>query len=377
MDFSEVDLHSLNYLSPVDHNLCCPICRSPLVDPVYTSCLHTFCSSCITRALERSQTCPVDRSILSPDDVSPAPIMIANLVNELAVLCPNSELGCPFTCARYLLEGHLNQDCDFVYVDCRGCDDRVLRRDAGKECLHQLQECPNCFEQVRKMDLEAHDKECPGLQGTCQHCGAEFMRPHIKEHELSCDEATISCTSSSLGCPWTGRRRELSSHQTACPFTFLRPVLQSHAERITKLELENRTLRKKIDLLTPRKPQNEVDESLSFDDQAYQLLTEQEHIRQDMDRLSATLGELEIKQGMLLMNESLRTKEELAGIRAAINGIRMQIHWLLTARVHGGEHRHHMGPAGAGPASSSAQPRAGDDANNGRPSDSVGQGVKL
>lgn len=72
----------------------------------------------------------------------------------------------------------------------------------------------------------------------------------------------------------------------------------------------------------------------AFDDQTIQLLTEQEHLRSDIERLSASLGEMEIKQSMLLMNETLRTKEEMAGIRAAINGIRMQIHWLLTVRMH-------------------------------------------
>ena len=84
-----------------------------------------------------------------------------------------------------------------------------------------------------------------------------------------------------------------------------------------------------------------------------------------MERLSATLGEMEIKQSMLLMNESLRTKEELAGIRAAINGIRMQIHWLLTVRVHGTEQRYVIGSGGGGgggtQANSSGQSRAVDD----------------
>ena len=154
MDSAQLDYRSLDYLSTIDHNLCCPICRSPLLEPVYTSCLHTFCSSCIYKALERSPTCPVDRRSLQAEDVSPAPIMIANLVNELVVLCPNSELGCAFTCARYLVEAHLSHDCEFVYVNCHECDGKVLRKDAGRECLHQLEECQNCYEQIKKMDME-------------------------------------------------------------------------------------------------------------------------------------------------------------------------------------------------------------------------------
>ena len=186
-----------------------------------------------------------------------------------------------------------------------------------------------------------------------------------------CEEATTSCSSSSLGCPWSGQRKALSHHETGCPFTFLRPVLQAHAERLSKLELENRSLRKKIEQLFPkRKAESDPAEALSFDEQAYQFLTEQEHMRQDMERFSATLGELEIKQSMLLMNESLRTKEELAGIRAAINGIRMQIHWLLTVRVHGSQHPNLVNgggaTAGSTTAGSSIQSRSVDDTSSRR-----------
>ena len=149
-----VDFHSLNYVSTVDNNLCCPVCRSPLIEPVYTSCRHTFCSTCINKALEHSETCPIDRTPLTQQDVQPAPIMIANIVNELVVFCPNSDAGCTFTCARYLIEGHLSHDCGYVWVNCRGCEDKVMRKDVEKDCLHQQVECSGCFEHLRKIDLE-------------------------------------------------------------------------------------------------------------------------------------------------------------------------------------------------------------------------------
>lgn len=80
--------------------------------------------------------------------------MVASLVNDLVVLCPNAELGCPTTCARYLLGGHLREDCAFVAVECGGCEDVVLRRDAGGECLHQVVECVYCGDGFRKLDME-------------------------------------------------------------------------------------------------------------------------------------------------------------------------------------------------------------------------------
>ena len=43
----------------------CAICQSALVDPVTTtSCKHTFCRDCISRALVEKPQCPIDRSAL-------------------------------------------------------------------------------------------------------------------------------------------------------------------------------------------------------------------------------------------------------------------------------------------------------------------------
>lgn len=184
--------------------------------------------------------------------------------------------------------------------------------------------------------LQAHENQCPQIIAQCPHCAGEFTRSTIASHSFSCPAAIIPCPASDIGCPYSGPRGEAPEHVSVCAFTLLRPVLQTHAERLSTLELENRALRKKIDILLP--PRNshlsEAPVVTVFDDQTIQLLTEQEHLRSDIEILNASLGEMEIKQSMLLMNETLRTKEEMAGIRAAINGIRMQIHWLLTVKMH-------------------------------------------
>lgn len=183
---------------------------------------------------------------------------------------------------------------------------------------------------------QAHENQCPQIIAQCPHCAGEFTRSTIAPHSFSCPAAIIPCAASDVGCPYSGPRGEAPEHFSVCAFTLLRPILQAHAERLSTLELENRALRKKIDILLPPRnsPMSEAPVITAFDDQTIQLLTEQEHLRSDIERLSASLGEMEIKQSMLLMNETLRTKEEMAGIRAAINGIRMQIHWLLTVRMH-------------------------------------------
>ncbi len=130
-----------------------------------------------------------------------------------------------------------------------------------------------------------------------------------------------------------------SEHASGCVFTMLRPVLQSHAEKISALELENKTLRRKIDILLPQRSTGDRPESsdISLDDQTIQLLTDQEHMRSDMERLCASYTEMEIKQSMLMinMNENLRMKEEMAMMGAAINNLRTQMHWMQRLTVRG------------------------------------------
>lgn len=161
------------------------------------------------------------------------------------------------------------------------------------------------------------------LKGNCEHCAKEFSRSEILSHTKICPEAIISCTAEQFGCTHTSSRSTLSDHTSTCAFVQLSPLLQLHTDRISKLELENRSIRKKLDIIVTRRES-------TTEDQTYHLFAEQEHLRADVDRLAANLGDLEVKQAMLLMNENLRYNEETAGMRAAINGLRMQIHWLMT-----------------------------------------------
>ncbi|KAI9453154.1 hypothetical protein BJY52DRAFT_1205548 [Lactarius psammicola] len=107
------------YVDPPNSNLLCCICRMPFVEPTTSrTCAHSFCHDCIRPALQASPHCPIDRSPLSPQDMTPSnPIM----VDELIVECLNRSNGCEFTCQRHLLAAHLKDDCLFVEHAAHGC----------------------------------------------------------------------------------------------------------------------------------------------------------------------------------------------------------------------------------------------------------------
>ncbi|KAI9773987.1 MAG: hypothetical protein M1839_001938 [Geoglossum umbratile] len=140
-------------------------------------------------------------------------------------------------------------------------------------------------------------------------------------------------------------------------------------DRMRALEDENKRLRQKIDLLFPSavtamRENNSQDMQFSphsllashnlleppmfdlpgsiqpdmppFSSPTHHLLSLHESLRTEVDHLAANLSDLEAKQSMMLMNESLRTNEELAGVRAAIGAIRMQVQWLMSQRLQSG-----------------------------------------
>ncbi|KAI5799550.1 hypothetical protein FPQ18DRAFT_301915 [Pyronema domesticum] len=329
-----LDFRTLLYPLPPDENLSCPICRSPLLDPVTTICRHTFCRDCLSGAMGVSPTCPVDRSPIGDGDIQIAPVLIGNLVGDLIVLCPNASEGCTESVQRNMVEAHW-RGCGFGMVECGGCGERIRRKDWEQGgCGHKMVECGYCAE-------EEHEEVCPQLSAPCEHCLLEFPRDKIKQHTTTCDEAIVNCEAITVGCPWSGRRREGGEHAISCAFTYLKPVLLEHASRIATLENENKLLRRKIDIIMPTRSLEEEERTESgLDQQTIQILTEQEHVRNDVQRIFAVLQDMELKQTMLTMHmsENMRTREEVAMIGAAVNDLRSQIHGLhlLTLRRQAG-----------------------------------------
>lgn len=203
---------------------------------------------------------------------------------------------------------------------------------------------------------------CPKLSALCPHCSAEFPRSDIASHQSICDEAIVVCEAISVGCPWGGRRRESAEHAASCAFTYLRPLLHEHAVRIGALELENKSLRKKIEIIMPSRREEERERSETnsglLDDQTIQILTEQERVRSDLERMFAAMADMDIKQSMLTMHmsDNMRTREEVAMIGAAVNNLRSQLHGLqlLTLRRQPGT----GSPSAGGTSSAPARPAA-------------------
>lgn len=398
--------------------------------------------------------CPIDRSPLSTNssDISPAPVVISNLANDLMAYCPNKKRGCKHTCQRWMIEPHLLQECQYTLFKCNAVKDdgsiceealerkfiiaarelsiqdykdthrvditpteskstspspvkfesqsdstiskdqndeknpRIFLSDLTVYCPHEDMECPSgCGMSFSRYKLSKHLKtECPEYESQCYICGAAVSRKDLEKHlENTCPESIISCKATDIGCMWVGKRKEFqTTHKRTCSYLQFQPILKQQNKRITKLENENKSLRYQFDRLLSRFPQSEPPNLINNDNSSISLsllseaniprstsgnqqrrssnntnsngqqqgrqqssqsaqftesdimhiFMEGQRLREDVDRIGNQLGDMEIRHGISIMQENFRTGEEINSLRALINSLRHQIHFLLAER---------------------------------------------
>ncbi|KAA8629880.1 hypothetical protein SMACR_04078 [Sordaria macrospora] len=233
-----IDYQALDYAQQVDEALLCPICHTPFFMPMTTkTCGHTFCASCLDRALETQHACPIDRRPLdiSRDISQTRTRVILDQLDRLKVKCPNT--GCDHVCSRELLDGHVERYCEYTLVSCPDpdCDETIWRKDARPEngCLHHVTLCPYCEMALTFNDLERHyDQECKGQEAECPHCDAVVVRHRLAKHiATDCREVETHCKFQSAGCKQFARRKNIEEHQKdGCVYEAIAKLMQAREE---------------------------------------------------------------------------------------------------------------------------------------------------
>ena len=77
------------FVDPVPDAFLCGICMDVVSDCVVTPCGHSFCLVCITRAVDLTGSCPMDRTPVDLTSLIPNR-MVREFVDALPIRCPNS-----------------------------------------------------------------------------------------------------------------------------------------------------------------------------------------------------------------------------------------------------------------------------------------------
>lgn len=447
-----VDLRALEYVSRYDENLVCPICRCPFVDPVLLmECDHCFCRECIRQTwstyspLGPKGDCPTCRTPAKMGPRSATSKIIVNILDELAVRCPNHEAGCKTEVKRGEVQTHVDIYCGYSKVACpaEDCDLPVRRKESDQGCLHYTVSCMSCRQGMHKADLEAHwTFECPDREISCELCKSPVYSRHIEQHRReSCIAVPISCPGAVFGCNNKSKRAQAEVHAKGCALAKLAPVLNAQRERMDEQEAAQKLMSRKIEVLEsgfvamqnildgthdnlnqdsaeesrvpslpelrrhsvltvgttlaspsdydfPRPPSSArlqpgsptstiqtmhtaignsspprrappeppgsrptdlpVPMSPDFDlpspfpppsangpyaSPLHHLLSMHENLRDEMTRISTTLQDLEGRHSMQILNENLRTREEIAYLGGQVAGMSRQVHWLTSSQL--------------------------------------------
>ncbi|KAI9721971.1 MAG: hypothetical protein M1812_001929 [Candelaria pacifica] len=238
---------------------------------------------------------------------------------------------------------------------------------------------------------------CKQRKLQCPDCGAEIIRPEVLAHSSSCLEAIRSCSGVSYGCTYQSKRAEMDEHLKTCPLAALAPFLKAQNDRLSVQEASLEHLRRKNEILegglssvqaaldtstehvnstlfsttqsstslppSPTSPHTTAaTEDPAFDSATHYLLLLHESLREEVGRVSTAISDLDAKTSMMVINEGLRMKDDMAHTNAAINSLRMQMHWLVSSRMHG-QPRPTGGPSFGGPSfnrpSNSQRPAVG------------------
>lgn len=65
----------------------------------------------------------------------------------------------------------------------------------------------------------------------------------------------------------------------------------------------------------------------------HHLLSMHENLRDELSRTSSALAELDGRHSMQILNENLRTREEISYLGAQVAGVSRQVHWLTSAQL--------------------------------------------
>lgn len=197
----------------------------------------------------------------------------------------------------------------------------------------------------------------------------------------------VACSGAAVSCTFTSERYEIASHEETCVLAKLAPHFQEQQARIERSEARLEPLARKVGILEdglsnitsmlypannadsdfpvtnpldpagsepfpagdftsapdlrlpptsfPPVSQNEVSQNSQppFDSQIHHLLTLHDSLREEVSRITNALTELDGRTNMMIINESQRQKDEMLHTNAAINSMRMQLHWLMSATL--------------------------------------------
>lgn len=182
-----------SFVGEVDQDLLCQFCSKVLEEPVTSKCGHTFCSSCMEKALSKRRVmCPACREPVTKEELSQATDELVEQLGRLSLHCKNQGAGCKTVTHLQEMSTHLDSECGYRLVPCehKGCEAKVafIKLDDHMDiCDYRIVECKVCKICVPRKDMPAHQavKRCfEQLNKRRMVTSARRISQELREHRI-------------------------------------------------------------------------------------------------------------------------------------------------------------------------------------------------
>ncbi|KAL1303420.1 hypothetical protein AAFC00_006810 [Neodothiora populina] len=275
----------------------------------------------------------------------------------ITVPCPGSPYGCVFRSKRGELEAHSKICVLATLAPTFAAQQRRIdeQEESQKALLRKLAVFEQGFEKLQNLVSEG---SAPDMYEPTNPADPERIpltlesrtrRPeygHTRGEEELLDHAMyrerIESSTSVLpdlefSSPPSGRASRLSQQQSRLSY---RPV-ESHARQASTSGLFDASRQPQsqdlqdLELFMQSPPRTPREDSSYVPSPIQHLLSLHESLRDEVTRIAAALHDLDGRHSMLIFNENLRLKEDMAFLNAQVSGIGRQVNWLTNTTSRG------------------------------------------
>ena len=271
--------YSCEFVDSAPEDFHCEICAHVAREPHLSVCCGKhYCQGCIAQTLRDGCPCP------SCGEDPCSAVLDRNYKRKIMVLQVHCTMkqdhGCEWVGKLEDLETHLEDDCQYVNVQCpQKCGEMVLKKQLQehkiKLCQNRKYTCMYCGLLATFSVIQGkHEADCSCYPVLCPNgCSSNKMkRLDLEGHLKQCSLQPLLCDFSSVGCEGRFSRQDLEKHMELSVQSHLLLLLTS-----TQKELKERD--KKIEELEAKI--RHLHELVDVKDKRIEVLKEKIHLEHD------------------------------------------------------------------------------------------------
>ena len=185
-------------------------------------------------------------------------------IANIRVKCPLERRGCVWKGNIGEIDVHSDECMEYVVHCSNLCGVNLKRYElmnhCENECLNRIVNCIHCKIAIAYKDIENHYELCLEFSLVCPNeCLRNLIRKELESHiEKECPNTLVACPYKEMGCEVICRRYQIHEHEKAFESKHLDITVLYYTDRVEKMENQVQNKGKKIERLTVKETNLEI-----------------------------------------------------------------------------------------------------------------------